>query len=107
MPICRGRIGTEHEKLAVCVGSRERAPHAKIAHILSGLVDRHGWEAMTEGSNIIGAEVLTCVCAGKLGNRALYLQISINIWVHMRARGSYSRNGCPEIPAISDGSGYC
>ena len=42
-------------------GSRERAPHAKIAHVLRGLVDRHGWEAMTEGDNIIGAQVfLTC-----------------------------------------------
>ncbi len=38
-------------------GSRERAPHAKIAHVLRGLVDRHGWEAMTEGDNIIGAQV--------------------------------------------------
>ena len=52
-----GRIGTEHEKLAVLVGSRERAPHAKIAHVLRGLVDRHGWDAMTEGGNIIGAQV--------------------------------------------------
>ena len=54
------RLGTEHEKLAVLVGSRERAPHAKIAHILQGLVDRHGWEAMTEHGNIIGAKVPLC-----------------------------------------------
>ena len=54
------RLGTEHEKLAVCVDGRERAPHTKIAHILQGLVDRHGWEAMTEDGNIIGAKVMQC-----------------------------------------------
>ena len=49
-------MGTEHEKLAVLRDGRGRAPHAKIAHILQGLVDRHGWAPMAENGNIIGAE---------------------------------------------------
>ena len=39
------RLGTEHEKLVFLVDSCERAPYANIAHILWGLVDRHGWTA--------------------------------------------------------------
>ncbi len=46
-------------------GSRERAPYAKIAHMLRGLVDRHGWEAKHEDDNIVGAKVsarMTATC---------------------------------------------
>ena len=36
-------------------GGRQRATYEQIAHILNGLVERHGWAPMAEGGNIIGA----------------------------------------------------
>lgn len=53
----RGRIGTEHEKLVVRQGSRERARYAEIEHILDALVERHGWEADLEDGTLTGAKV--------------------------------------------------
>lgn len=50
------RIGTEHEKLVIARDSRKRASYEQISHILQALVDRHGWNAMSEGGKIIGAE---------------------------------------------------
>ena len=51
------RVGTEHEKLAIRVGSRERATYEDIAPILRGLVERYGWDAKMQGDNIFGALV--------------------------------------------------
>ena len=51
------RLGTEHEKLVFLAGTHDRAPYDSIAHILRGLVDRHGWEARFEDGNIVGAKV--------------------------------------------------
>ena len=52
-----GRVGTEHEKLVILTGTRERATYEQIAPVLRGLVDRHGWEAKMQGDNIFGALV--------------------------------------------------
>jgi hypothetical protein len=42
------RIGTEHEKLAMKVGTMERAGYAEISQLLNGLVTRFGWKPMME-----------------------------------------------------------
>ena len=59
MVTASGRIGTEHEKLVMLQGSRTRAPYGKIAHVLNGLVERHGWEADLEDGTITGAKAGT------------------------------------------------
>ena len=57
---CPVSVGTEHEKLATRVGSRERATYEDIAPILRGLVERHGWDAKMQGDGIFGALVRPC-----------------------------------------------
>ena len=41
----------------VLEGSRQRAPYEKIKHILDGLVERHGWEAVYKDDALVGAKV--------------------------------------------------
>jgi len=80
----------------VLAGSRERAPHAKIAHVLRGLVDRHGWEAMTEGDNIIGAQVFHTIRRDSLGKTITRVKVSL-LWSrrlsHQGARRSSAVGG--------------
>jgi len=49
------RIGTEHEKLGYYKDSRRRIDYGTIEQLLEGVCDRHGWEPIMEGGNIIGA----------------------------------------------------
>jgi glutamate--cysteine ligase len=51
------RLGTEHEKFGWLEGSRLPLPYAgdrSISAIFQGLVERHGWQPVREGDNIIG-----------------------------------------------------
>ena len=51
------RIGTEHEKFGWLTDSRRPLPYdgeRSIKAIFDGLIARFGWEAMSEGTNIIG-----------------------------------------------------
>lgn len=51
------RIGTEHEKFGYCKDSLKPLPYAgerSIQAVLEGLRDRHGWQPVTEGGNLIG-----------------------------------------------------
>ena len=61
------RIGTEHEKLVVLEGSHQRAPYEKILHVLDGLVERHGWEAVLEDDAVVGAEASAITSRVPLG----------------------------------------
>ncbi len=56
---CLCRVGTEHEKLAILAGRRERATYEDLVPILRGLVERHGWDAKMQGDQIFGASVGT------------------------------------------------
>jgi len=51
------RIGTEHEKFGYCKDSLKPLPYAgerSIQAVLEGLRDRHNWQPVTEGGNLIG-----------------------------------------------------
>lgn len=51
------RFGTEHEKLGYYQHTHRRLEYSAIRHLLDGLVNRYGWNAIMEGEYIIGAEV--------------------------------------------------
>jgi len=52
------RVGVEHEKLQVLVGSRQRAPCEAIERILHGLVERCGWEeGRIDGDHLLSVKV--------------------------------------------------
>ncbi len=56
-PKSEWRIGTEHEKFGYCKDSLMPLPfegQRSIRAVLEGLRDRHGWEPVTEGDNLIG-----------------------------------------------------
>ena len=51
------RIGTEHEKFGYCKDTLLPLPYEgerSIRAVLEGLRDRHGWEPLEEGGNLIG-----------------------------------------------------
>ena len=51
------RIGTEHEKFGYCKDTLKPLPYAgerSILTVLEGLRDRHGWDPLVEGGNLIG-----------------------------------------------------
>ncbi len=51
------RIGTEHEKFGYCRDTLKPLPYAgerSILAMLEGLRDRHGWDPVMEGENLIG-----------------------------------------------------
>jgi glutamate--cysteine ligase len=51
------RLGTEHEKFGWLTDTRQPLPYAgdrSISAIFQGLADRHGWEPVREGDNVIG-----------------------------------------------------
>jgi glutamate--cysteine ligase len=51
------RLGTEHEKFGWLTDSKAPLPYAgerSISAIFQGLIDRHNWQAVREGENIIG-----------------------------------------------------
>lgn len=50
----RRRIGTEHEKFGFDAETKRRMDYDVVNHILTGLVDRHGWKPIMEKENIIG-----------------------------------------------------
>ncbi len=53
------RIGTEHEKFGYCKDTLRPLPfegERSILAVLEGLRDRHGWEPLTEGGNLIGLQ---------------------------------------------------
>ncbi len=56
-PKSEWRIGTEHEKFGWLTDSRKPLPYAgerSIKALFDGLTERHGWEPMVEGDNVIG-----------------------------------------------------
>lgn len=56
-PKSNWRIGTEHEKFGWLTDSRKALPYAgdrSIKALFDGLTAQHGWEPMSEGSNVIG-----------------------------------------------------
>ncbi|MDQ2091721.1 glutamate--cysteine ligase [Marimonas arenosa] len=53
------RIGTEHEKFGYCKNTHLPIPYAgerSVLAVLEGLRDRHDWEPLFEGENIIGLQ---------------------------------------------------
>jgi glutamate--cysteine ligase len=61
-PKSRFRIGTEHEKFAFTVAGRRPVPYEGrhgIRAVLEGMQAMLGWEAITEGPNIIGLADVT------------------------------------------------
>jgi len=51
------RIGTEHEKFGYCKDSLKPIPYEgtrSVRAVLEGLRDRHGWDPVEEGGNLIG-----------------------------------------------------
>lgn len=51
------RIGTEHEKFGYCKDTLKPLPYAgerSILAVLEGLRDKHGWDPVLEGGNLIG-----------------------------------------------------
>ncbi|MCT4607827.1 MAG: glutamate--cysteine ligase [Pelagimonas sp.] len=51
------RIGTEHEKFGYCKDTLKPLPYdgeRSIKAVLEGLRDKHGWDPVLEGGNIIG-----------------------------------------------------
>lgn len=51
------RLGTEHEKFGWLTDTRAPLPYGgdrSISALFAGLIDRHGWEPVTEADNIIG-----------------------------------------------------
>lgn len=45
---------SRHEKLGYNLKTKQRLTYEEIRHILEGIKDRYGWEAIMEGSSIIG-----------------------------------------------------
>ncbi len=51
------RIGTEHEKFGYCKDTLKPLPYdgeRSIRAVLEGLRDKHGWDPLEEGGNLIG-----------------------------------------------------
>ncbi|WP_273689988.1 glutamate--cysteine ligase [Ketogulonicigenium vulgare] len=48
------RIGTEHEKFGFVTADHAPLPYAGINQIMTRLIDRFGWSAVTEGDSLIG-----------------------------------------------------
>lgn len=56
-PAADWRIGTEHEKFGWLTDSRQPLPYAgdrSVSAIFKGLIERFGWQPLSEGENIIG-----------------------------------------------------
>jgi len=68
-------VDTEHEKLAILAGRRERATYEDLVPVLRGLAERHGWDPKMQGDRIFGASVRAGSLMGMLVPDQMCLQL--------------------------------